>query len=148
MAFEYEVRRYAAYYAGWCVAFGEHKMAYDEGRDVSWLFGDSKVGIAVPPRLKRALDRELLGGSHQDLPQITLADAYVMVNERRFEFDSRRDGIYVERLKAFFLGSNELHMFLTSHFCYPPGTRIITFARKKPLPIMYKEIDPLKLMLA
>ena len=120
MAYECEVKRYAAYYAGWCVAFGEHKMAYDEARDVNWLFGDTKVGIAVPPRLKRALDRELLG-RHQGMPQITLSDTLVMINERRFELDCDRDGLQVERLKNFFQGSDELHMFLTSHFCYPPA---------------------------
>lgn len=146
MAFECEIRRYAAYYAGWCVAFGEHKMVYDENRDVNWLFGDSKVGFAIQPRLKRVLYRELLG-RHQHVPQITLADAYVMLNERRFEFDLERDRRHVERLKAFFHRSDEVHMFLTSHFCYPAGTRIITFSRKRPLLVMYKEIAPLRLLL-
>jgi len=147
MTFECVIKRYAAYYSGWCVAFGEHKMSYDEDRDVNWLFGDSQVGFALAPRLKRALDRELLG-KHQDMPQITLADAYVMINERKFELDAQRDGYYVEQLKKFFQAQDEIHMFLTSHFCYPPGTRIITFSKKKPLLVMYKEIQPLKLTIA
>lgn len=147
MSFECEIKRYAAYYAGWCVAFGEHKMSYDEAREVNWLFAEDKIGFAVAPRLKRELDRELLG-KQRDEPCITLADASVMFNDRRFDLDSEHDRLCLEQLKLFFLVGDPIHMFLTSHFCYPPGTRIITFAKKKPLPIMYKEIRPLRLIIA
>ena len=53
----------------------------------------------------------------------------------------------VRRIREFILESSELHMFLCSHFCYPPRTRIITFSRKKPLAIMYKEMLPLELII-
>jgi hypothetical protein len=50
------------------------------------------------------------------------------------------------RLKAFLLRGEEMHMFLCSHLIYPSRTRILTFATKKPLIIMYKEMQPLKLV--
>ncbi len=46
-----------------------------------------------------------------------------------------------------FLDSQDIHMFLCSHFIYSPRTRIITFSQKKPTPIMYKEMPPLKLII-
>jgi hypothetical protein len=147
MSFECEIKRYAAYYAGWCVAFGEHKMSYNEEKEINWLVAEDKIGIAVAPRLKRALDRELLG-RHQDDPCIRLADSSVAINEQIFELDSSYDRRCLEQLKALFQNGDQVHMYLTNHFCYPPGTRIITFSKKKPLVVMYKEIQSLKLSIA
>lgn len=143
--FECEIKRYAAYYAGWCAAFGEHKLSYDEEREINWVVGESKIGFAVRPRLKRILNRELLGKHHQ-YPQITLTNRFVTINDRSFDFDLGDAGPGVEQLRDFFSAADEIHMFLTSHLCYPPGTRIITFSKKKPLLIIYKEIQPLKLV--
>lgn len=147
MSFECEIKRYAAYYAGWCVAFGEHKMSYDGEKEINWLVAEDKIGIAVAPRLKRALDRELLG-RHQNDPFIRLADSSVAINERVFELESAYERRCLDQLKLLFKNDEQVHMFLTSHFCYPPGTRIITFTKKKPLVVMYKEIQPLKLTIA
>jgi hypothetical protein len=36
-----------------------------------------------------------------------------------------------------------VHMFLSYHLIYPPGTRIITVSRRSPLPLLYKEMAPL-----
>jgi len=46
-------------------------------------------------------------------------------------------------LRELLLGVDEAHMFLTYPLIYPPGTRIITVARKPPLPLLYKEMAPL-----
>ncbi len=54
----------------------------------------------------------------------------------------------MKQLKEFLRNEKELHLFLSSHFCYPSGTRIITFAKKKPSIILYKEMQPLKVVLA
>ena len=129
MSFDRLIKRYSAYYSGWCVAFGEHEITYDEDKEINWLHGESKIGFALAQRLKRILLRELLG-KHVDIPTITLADSYVKINERKYELMSERDMQEMEVLKD---------------FCYPPGTKIITFSTKKPLLIMYKEIKPLRL---
>jgi hypothetical protein len=39
-------------------------------------------------------------------------------------------------------------MYLTYHLIYPPGTRIITLSRKAPLPLLYKEMAPLPLIVS
>ncbi len=146
MAFDRLIKRYSAYYSGWCVAFGEHEITYDEDKDINWLHGESKIGFALVPRLKRILIRELLG-KHIDIPEITLADAYVKINERKYELESDTDRQEMGLLKDFFRSPDDIHMFMTSHFCYPPGTKIVTFSTKKPLVIMYKEIKPLRLVI-
>ena len=146
MSFERLIKRYSAYYSGWCVAFGEHEITYDEDKEINWLHGESKIGFALAQRLKRILLRELLG-KHVDIPTITLADSYVKINERKYELMSERDMQEMEVLKDFFRSPDDIHMFMTSHFCYPPGTKIITFSTKKPLLIMYKEIKPLRLVI-
>jgi len=141
------IKRYSAYYSGWCVAFGEHKAVYDEERDINWLHGESQVGFALAPKLKKVLVRELLG-RHVDIPEITLADAYVKINDKCYELRTEDDAREFKRLKKFFEAPDDIYMFMTSHFCYPPGTKIITFSTKKPLVIMYKEIKPLRLIVA
>lgn len=40
-----------------------------------------------------------------------------------------------------------LHLYLTYHFLYQSGTRIITLSRKQPLPIIYKQIRPMYIKL-
>jgi len=146
MAYDRLVRRYSAYYSGWCVAFGEHRTVYDPDKEINWLHGEKQVGLALAPKLKKILVRELLG-KHVDIPTITLADSYVMLNEQKYVFDPESDAHEVKALQEFFRLPSDIHMFLTSHFCYPAGTKIITFSSNKPMVIMYKEIKPLQLIL-
>lgn len=143
MAFERIVHRYSAYYAGWCVAFGEHELSLDQERDIHWIFGEGKAGITLAPGLRRRFVRELLG-HHGEVPQITLAEKSARINRMLYRLQHPTDLEGMRRLREFLQTSEDIHMFLTSHFCYPQGTRIITFSKKKPLIIMYKEIDPLR----
>lgn len=145
MSIERVIKRYSAYYAGWCVAFGEHEIAYEENRDIQWIFGEEKVGITLAPKLLRRFVRELLG-KHEEMPRIVLYSDSAKINHLEFEVSSEADRQSLAQFRRFFDCPDEIHMFLSSHFCYPPGTRIVTFSKKKPLVIMYKEIEPLKLI--
>jgi hypothetical protein len=40
-----------------------------------------------------------------------------------------------------------LHLYLTYHFLYRSGTRIVTLSRKQPLAIIYKQISPMQIEL-
>ena len=40
-----------------------------------------------------------------------------------------------------------VHLFLTYHLIYPPGTRIITVSSKAPQLLIYKEVAPLRVSL-
>ena len=146
MSIERIVKRYSAYYAGWCVAFGEHEIDYEENRDIQWIFGEGKVGISLAPRLRRLFVRELLG-KRKRMPRIVLYKDSAKINHRKFTVSSKTDRENMRNFRAFFDCPEEIHMFLSSHFCYPPGTRIITFSKKKPLVIMYKEIEPLQVII-
>lgn len=139
------VKRYNAYYQGWCLAFGEHTADYGEDRDISWLFGEEKVGMIFSPKLLKRAQREFLGNPEK-IPQFAMSDGSLRLNNFTYLLPDEIDKHNVKRLKDFLLNSHELHMFLSSHLIYPPRTRIITFARKKPIIIMYKEMQPLELV--
>jgi hypothetical protein len=146
MTTERIIRRYSAYYSGWCVAFGEHEITYEEDRDLNWLFGEAQIGVAVTPRLRRILLKELLG-THSEAPRVTIGDGFLRINDFEYAMEREEDVEGLRRLKALLEEEDEIHMFLTSHFCYPKGMRIITFSTKKPLVLIYKEMEPLELVL-
>jgi len=143
MSYSRLVKRYAAYYAGWCVAFGEHEIRYDEDKEINWLVGDSKIGFTLSPQLKRLFFRELLG-KHAHTPLVRIQKSEIRINQYRIPVTLEEDKRALASLKEFLNTEEDVHLCLTSHFCYPPGTRIITFTKKKPLIIMYKEIQPMK----
>jgi hypothetical protein len=145
MGKERVIRRYAAYYSGWCVAFGEHDVDAAEERDVNWLFGERNVGVALAPNLKRRFERALLG-RRDESPHVVLGRDFVRLNEDEY-WVGEADAEAYERFRGFFDCRDEIHMFLTSHFCYSPGTRIVTFSKKSPLVIIYKEISPMRITL-
>ena len=51
-------------------------------------------------------------------------------------------------LRELLLGCDEAHMFLTYHLIYPPGTRIITVSSKPPLGLLYREMEPLTVVVS
>jgi hypothetical protein len=138
------VKRYNAYYRGWCLAFGEHTADYDEDRDISWLFGEDRIGLILSSQLRKQAQYELLG-QHEEIPQLLLSDHSVVLNQYEHPLKDDVDKKNMLRLQTFLRQGEELHMFLCSHLFYPSHTRILTFATKKPLVIMYKEMQPLNL---
>ncbi|MCG7982111.1 MAG: hypothetical protein JAY90_05080 [Candidatus Thiodiazotropha lotti] len=137
------IKRYNAYYKGWCLAFGEHTADYDDAREISWLFGEQRVGLILSTNLLKRAQHELLG--HQSIPELLLSDQSVAFNRFDFSLQDNIDLQNVQRFKEFLLGGDEMHMFLSNHLIYPSKTRILTFSTQKPLIIMYKEMQPLKL---
>jgi hypothetical protein len=140
------VKRYNAYYRGWCLAFGEHDADYDEERNISWLFGEDRIGLILSSTLRKQAQHELLG-HHDEIPQLSLSNDSVVLNQYRHQLQDDVDMRNILRLKTFLLQGEEMHMFLCSHLFYPSRTRILTFATKKPLIIMYKEMQPLNLII-
>ena len=140
------VKRYNAYYRGWCLAFGEHSADYDEDRDISWLFGEDRIGLILSSHLRKQAQHELLG-HHDEIPQLLLSDHSVVLNHYEHPLKDDVDMTNILRLKEFLLQGDEMHMFLCSHLFYPSRTRILTFSTKKPLIIMYKEMQPLNLII-
>jgi hypothetical protein len=139
------IKRYNAYYQGWCLAFGEHSAEYEEQRDINWLFGADRMGLILSKALRKQAQREFLGNQDK-IPELVLTNDRVRMNRFTYPIEASLDRTNVRRLIDFLLDSPELHLFLCSHLIYPSHTRIITFAKKKPLIIMYKEMQPLKLI--
>jgi len=142
MAQERIVKRYTSYYEGWCVAFGEHDIAPEQGAEVAWIFGEGKVGMTLSARLRKVFVRELLQDPDADA-RLSISGSRLSVNDFEYSVGDEAEQASFDRFRAFFDEPGDVHMFLTSHFCYPQGTRIVTFDRKKPLIIIYKEIAPL-----
>lgn len=140
------IKRYGAYYHGWCLAFGEHEADFREENPVNWLFGKDKVGLILASDLRRKLQHELLG-KQAEIPELIMSTHLIRTKHQRYELGPDIDKKGIQSLKELFLDSQDIHMFLCSHFIYSPRTRIITFTQKKPTPIMYKEMPPLKLVI-
>jgi hypothetical protein len=140
------IARYSSYYHGWCIAFGEHDIRYDEDLTINWVESESQMGFVVSADKTKPLYRELLR-YRDEVPIVDISEFRTRINELEYEFSNKelygakKFIEYVQRHKV-------LHMFLTSHFCYPPRTRIVTFSPKKPSIILYKEISPIKLILS
>ena len=140
-----QIKRYNAYYHGWCLAFGEHSADdYEDEAEINWLFGEQKAGLILSQPLLKQAQQEFLG-HHNAIPELAISDRELRMNSFYHPLNSDRDIKNARRLKAFLHESRELHMYLSSHLFYQ-GKRIITFGREKPLIIMYKEMDPLNLI--
>jgi hypothetical protein len=140
------VARYSSYYHGWCIAFGEHNIRYDENLTINWVEGESQMGFVVATDKTKRMYKELL--RHRDeIPIVDISEHGTKINELEYEF-SKKELYGANRFIEYVQQHKVLHMYLTSHFCYPPRTRIVTFSPKKPPIILYKEISPIKLILS
>ena len=141
------VRRYTAYFEGWAQAFGNHRGGYDEERELNWLFGDDEdqIGLILTQRIRRLLFHEVLA-HHETEVTLVLTPDRIGIGSVSVP-TSYRDEEAARNIRWLFDARGDLHLYLTYHLLFPPGTRILTLSRKAPLPIIYKEIDPLRVRL-
>ncbi len=147
MPIQHDIRRYSAFFQGWAQAFGNHRGSYDDERDLNWLFGedDNQVGLIMSPRVKRRLFHEVLA-NHRTKIRLTLGPDLIGVGRAVIPC-SYRDKQAITALHKLLEGGADVHMFLAYHLFFPSGTRILTLSPKMPLPIIYKEIEPLTVIL-
>ena len=138
---ERQLKRYAAYFRGWCQAFGEHQHIEGREADVHWLLGDRQLGLVLPRAMIRPLYREVL--LHARGTFLEFARNRVQIGSLRLDMDPQRERAAVDAMAALLEGPEQAHIYLTSHLLYGGGNRIITFSAKKPLIIIYKEIGTL-----
>lgn len=141
-----EIRRYAAYFKGWCQAFGEHEAELSGDESIGWLYAEDKIGLILPQELGRQLYHRVLGKTHE-VPVINLGRDSIGVSDFHHTFSESRDLAGLVKLIQILMNNKESHLFLTYHFIYPKGTRIITFSSEQPLPLIYKEIEPIQIHL-
>jgi hypothetical protein len=143
---ECEVKRYSAYFRGWCQAFGEHESIQGEQSGISLLFADNQVGLVLPKPLIKPLYREVL--LHERAPPLKFGNKDMQVGSLQVEFASEQEKKGLATIRKFFAAGNKFHLFLTSHLLYQSGSRIITFSNRKPLLIIYKEIGTMQIRFA
>lgn len=141
-----QIRRYAAYFKGWCQAFGEHKAELAGDETIGWLYAENKIGLILPQELNRRLFHKVLGKTHSR-PLINLGRDTICVEDFQHTFSETRDLDGLIKLMQILDNNKELHLYLTYHFIYPKGTRIITFSTEQPLPLIYKEIEPMQIQI-
>jgi hypothetical protein len=140
--FDRKLKRYAAYFRGWCQAFGEHEGIQCEQSGIDWLLADHQVGLVLPQRYIKPLRREVL--LHSNPPILTFHDDHIQVGEIRVELEQRQEQQALDAMAAILESPEDVHLYLTSHLLYGGGNRIITFSSKKPLLIIYKEIGSMR----
>ena len=146
MASERKIRRYSAYFHGWATAFGNHDKHLDEKRDLLWLLGQDQVGLVLTPSVKSLLSPFFLDDPEKHPPQVELGPGYLHIADLEISFgeEVRRE---LDALMGLLEGGGHLHLLQTYHLVYPSGTRILTLTRQAPLPLVYREIEPLSLRL-
>ena len=146
MTHVHQIRRYAAYLKDWCQAFGEHEALFTNDESIDWLFADDQIGLILPKGLNKKLHREVLGRKRKS-PVLTIRPDCVCVGKFHHSFSTPSDVDGLSKLTKLLNTTDEIHLFLTYHFMYSRGTRIITFSLKPPWGLIYKEIDPMQLQL-
>jgi hypothetical protein len=141
-----EIHRYAAYFKGWCQTFGEHETESMGDESIGWLYGENRIGLILPHELSRQLNYKVLGKTHK-VPVITLSHDSIGIEDFYHTFSEPRDLTGLLKLMQLLANNEDLHLYLTYHFIYPKGTRITTFSTEQPLPLIYKEIEPIQIQL-
>jgi hypothetical protein len=143
MVLEHTVSRYSAYFRGWCQAFGEHEAFFDEGSEINWLRADDQIGLVLTDEVRRLFYKQLLGDKSAILH---LSKTHVQLATSSYLLKEQKDIEGMGALMALLRRDAPTHLYLTYHLLYPQGTRILTFSKKSPLLIIYKEMQPLKVI--
>jgi hypothetical protein len=146
MMLERELKRYSAYFRGWCQAFGEHESIPGEESGIHWLFTEHQVGFILPQQIIRQLYREVL--LHLEPPPLRFSHDAVKIGSLQFALARHQEKRILSLIENILTNGHDFHVYLTSHFMYGTGARIITLSARKPLSIIYKEIGILRIQLA
>jgi len=146
MTLEFQLKRYAAYYRGWCQTFGEHESVLSEDDSgISWLFNEQQVGFISPQELTKSLLREVL--RRRETPSLTISHKKVQIGRFKYGLARSQDEPALIAIKNLLETGGDTHIFLTSHLMYGTGARIVTLSNKKPLLLIYKEIGSMRIRL-
>lgn len=145
MTHEYTLQRYAAYFRGWCQSFGQHESIPNEDTGTCWLIGEYQVGFVLRPRLTRSLYREVLKKNYT--PLLDLGRKGARVGAFHYPLSGAVDEQGIAIIKKILGEGSSPCLFMTSHFMYGTGARILTLSSKKPLPIIYKEMGGMRIRL-
>ena len=143
---EREIKRYSAYFRGWCQAFGEHDSIPGEESGIHWLFTEHQAGFILPQPIIRQLYREVL--LHREPQPLRFNPDSVNIGSLKFALERHQEKQILAVIENVLTSGHDFHVFLTSHFMYGTEARIMTLSTKKPLTIIYKEIGKLRIQLS
>ena len=143
---EREFKRYGAYYKGWCQALGQHESLEADDRGSKWLFTNEEVGLLLPKSLLKLLYRETL--SSLQVPPLVFGQHGVNIGKLNFLLKKNSETPVLTSMKKLLEAESDLHVFMSSHLLYGDENRIITFSKKKPLSLIYREIGNMRVRLA
>jgi hypothetical protein len=146
MASERKIRRYSTYFKGWATAFGNHDKHADVERDLLWLLGQDQIGLILTPTVRSFLPPFFLGEDVEHPSQVELRPGSLQIADIEVSFaaEFQRE---LDAVMGLLEGKSELYLLQTYHLVYPSGTRILTLTRQAPLPLIYREIESLRLSL-
>ena len=142
---EREVKRYAAYFRGWCQTFGEHESLADHDNEIYWLLSDEQAGFVLPRSYQKQLYKAVL--LHRQAPPLTFHRYQLEAGDFSFSLTPEHEEKIRETIRGLLSCGQDLHVYLTSHFMYGTHARIITLSAKKPLSIIYKEFGSMPIRL-
>jgi len=142
---ERDLIRHAAYFRGWCQAFGEHESIYRDDSGINWLTAGHQVGLVLPKPLIRSLYRQVL--LHEKAPVLTFHHESVEIGSLEIPIGKKYQQQALAAMGEVLEHSKKVHVYLTSHLLYGEGSKIITISNKKPLAIIYKEIGTMRIRL-
>ena len=142
---ERKVKRYAAYFRGWCQTFGEHESLADHDNEIYWLLTGKQAGFVLPASYQKQLYKAVL--LHEKAPPLTFQRLQVEVDDFSFSLTPEHEETIRATIGKLLSSNDELHVYLTSHFMYGTQARIITLSTIKPLSIIYKEIGSMVIRL-
>lgn len=140
---EREIKRYSAYFKGWCQTFGEHESIPGDENGINWLLADHQAGFILPKKLTKSLYREVL--LHPEAPTMKIKGNTVKIGSFEFTLQKSQEERTLETIEQILENGKEFHVFLTSHFMYGTDARIMTLSSKKPLAIIYKEVGSMRI---
>jgi hypothetical protein len=142
---ERDLKRYSAYFRGWCQAFGEHESIYRDETGISWLTASTQLGLVLPKPMIKQLYREVL--LREQAPMVKFRRKFIEIGSLEIPIGKKHQKKARKAMEQILESGDEVHVFLTSHLMYGSGSKIITFSSKKPLAIIYKEIGTMRISL-
>lgn len=142
---ERELKRYSAYFRGWCQAFGEHESLSDHDNDIHWLITEQQAGFVLPQPMTRQMYREVL--LRETAPPLLFSPRGVAVGNFSLPLTREFETRILDAIESILGNGLEFHVYLTSHLLYGTNARIITMSARKPLGIIYKQIGTIRLRL-
>ena len=140
-----QIMRYSAYFRGWCQAFGEHRTIHGETSGIDWLLADIQIGLVLPKHLIKAVHREVL--LHTQPPILKFIRNRVQIGSLTIDVESEQEHKALAAIRKLLQSDTDFHLYLTHHLLHGSGKRIITFSRKKPVSIIYKEIGNMQIQI-